>query len=155
MSPARDYRYTLERTWKLGPKVMFVGLNPSTADEQTLDPTLRRCVRFADDWGCGGFYMTNLFAFRTKSPLEMKRALDPIGPENDEWILRCAVKSIFIVCAWGAHGSWMKRDREVYEMLRKRGYDLRALHVNADFSPKHPLYVKGDTVPKSYLGPQR
>jgi hypothetical protein len=87
LSPDRLYRYTLERVWALDrPKCAFIGLNPSTADESRLDPTLRRCVRFADSWGYGSFVMLNVFAFRTTQPLGLLLANDPVGPANWMWL---------------------------------------------------------------------
>ncbi len=73
-SRCRRYRYTLWRIWD--PKqqpVMMIGLNPSTADAQSNDPTIRRCIGFARDWDAGGLIMTNLFAFRATYPTDLKR----------------------------------------------------------------------------------
>lgn len=152
-SEDRSYRYLLTREWAHDkPLVMFIGLNPSTADEVALDPTLRRCVGFAQSWGCGGFHMTNLFAVRSKDPDVMKAADDPVGPDNDEWLLRAANMSSLIVCAWGVHGSHRDRDREVYCMLKKRAHQLWTLGLTKDGHPKHPLYLRADTSLERYRG---
>ena len=82
-SESRTHRYALWRIWEKGaPMVMFVGLNPSTADETQDDPTIRRCIDFAKRWGYGGLYMLNIFAFRATNPKDMKAAADPVGPDR-------------------------------------------------------------------------
>lgn len=91
LSDCRTYRYELWRTWdESKPYAMFIGLNPSTADETEDDPTIRRCINFAKTWGYGGLCMTNLFAYRATQPEDMKRASDPIGNKNDETLILLA-----------------------------------------------------------------
>ena len=86
LSECRKYRFALWRTWDDSkPYVMFVGLNPSTADETTDDPTLTRCINYAKSWGFGGVCMANIFAYRATEPSDMKAATDPIGSENNDW----------------------------------------------------------------------
>lgn len=153
LSEDRAYRYLLTRTWAAEkPSVTYIGLNPSTADEVVLDPTLRRCVGFAQRLGCGTFHMVNLFAFRATEPAEMKRAPAPIGPDNDEYILRAATMSEIVICAWGSHGDWMDRDREVYCMLKKRGFPLHSFGLTKHGHPKHPLYLHRDTALERFQG---
>lgn len=153
LSEDRVYRYSLTRTWDPAKgAVMFIGLNPSTADENELDPTLRRIMGFAKFWGHGAFHMANLFAVRATQPEDMRAAPDPIGPRNDEYLLRLAVQSDLIVCAWGVHGTWMERDREVYNLLRKRGYRLMCLGLTKEGHPKHPLYMRADTQLETFRG---
>lgn len=152
-SDDRKYRYSLTRTWDESKgAVTYIGLNPSTADEVTLDRTLRRCLDFARNWGFGTFHMVNLFAFRATEPDDMKRELAPIGPDNDEEILRRAVMSDLIVAAWGVHGSWMERDRAVFCLLKKRGYRLDCFGLTKDGHPKHPLYLHHTTELVNYQG---
>lgn len=85
---------------------MFVGLNPSTADELLDDPTIRRCVAFARSWGYGALCMTNLFAFRATDPDVMKSADDPVGPENDQHLQDLANGASVVIAAWGVHGTF-------------------------------------------------
>lgn len=142
-SDDRVYRYALTRVWdNTLPKMMFVGLNPSTADETKLDPTLRRVVRFADREGCGALSMTNLFAFRATKPSNMKAANDPVGPANDIWLRGLADVSAYIVVGWGTHGGYRARDRQVDSLLH--GFELKCLGVTKDGHPKHPLYLRKD-----------
>jgi hypothetical protein len=106
-------RYALWREWDIfnSDYVMFIGLNPSTADETRDDPTIRRCIGFAQDWGYGAVCMTNLFAYRARDPLVMKSAVDTIGPENDQWLAFCAKEASMIVAAWGVDGRSLGAER--------------------------------------------
>lgn len=132
------YRYALRRTWdSAGPVVLFVGLNPSTADNRVDDPTIRRCIQFSGDWGFGGLVVANLFAFRTSSPRVLRRVADPIGPRNDAWLRRLVDEAEVVVAAWGNHGDYLSRDREVMRLLRRP----RCLAVTKRGQPKHPLYI--------------
>lgn len=138
-SADRIYRYTLWREWLIGDGyVMFIGLNPSTADEQRNDPTIRRCISYAQAWGFRGFCMTNLFAFRATDPKEMMCCPEPIGPYNDQHLLEVGKYASTIVAAWGIHGSHLNRDQEV----RKLFPGLQCLGVTSLNQPRHPLYVK-------------
>lgn len=117
--------------------ITFVLLNPSTADAQELDPTLRRCVSFARREKFGGMIILNLYAFRSTSPRVMKAAADPVGPENDRVL---ASASGTVVAGWGNHAT-RKRVAEAVALLPP----LRALGLNAGGQPTHPLYVLGDS----------
>lgn len=138
-SPCRKYRYALYRFWggKWSEYAMFVGLNPSTADETLDDPTIRRCISFAKDWGYGGLYMTNLFAYRATQPEDMKRADDPVGPDNDYWLRKIAGQASVVVAAWGTHGTYGGRHSAVRAMLP----NLHCLRLTKDGHPSHPLYL--------------
>lgn len=136
-SPCRTYRYSLWRHWGGEGYAMFIGLNPSTADEIQDDPTVRRCIGFAKDWGFGGLCMTNLFAFRATDPQDMKKAIDPIGPENDRALLDLAEHAGVIVAAWGTHGTFRGRDRTVIKLIPRLSY----LRLTKDQHPAHPLYL--------------
>lgn len=143
-SVCRAYRYALWRTWDASKGyAMFVGLNPSTADESVDDPTIRRCVAYAKDWGYGGLCMANLFAFRATQPDDMRNAADPIGPRNDEWLKDCSEKSMVVVAAWGTHGTFMGRNDSVRKMIPKLHY----LRLTKDGHPGHPLYLPKSLTP--------
>ena len=138
-SRCQRYRYTLWRRWdQHEPAVMMIGLNPSTADAHRDDPTIRRCIGFARDWGAGGLVMTNLFAFRATYPTDLKRAADPIGPRNDAWIRRMAAVSSIVVAAWGNDGQWLDRSNAI---KRKLGRRLQIIRLNKSGEPAHPLYL--------------
>ena len=88
LSRCKNYRYWLYRRWRDGPELVVIGLNPSTADAQTDDPTLRRIMRFTHEWGFSAVTVVNLFAWRSRFPKELRAATDPVGPRNDYWIRR-------------------------------------------------------------------
>ena len=143
LSPCRVFRYELWRRWSDAPACVFVGLNPSTADETNDDPTIRKCVGYAKRWGYGSLCMVNLFAFRATLPKDMLAAADPVGPENDDTLKRLAHDAGIIIAAWGNDGGHLGRDKAVMAMLPA----LHALKQNKDGSPAHPLYLRGDVMP--------
>jgi len=146
-SPDRLYRYDLWRTWIGGEGyAMFVGLNPSTADETQDDPTIRRCIAFAKAWGYAGLCMTNLFAFRAKDPEEMKRAPDPVGVDNDPTLWDRAGDAGVVVAAWGVHGAYRARDQWVRAMLPR----LHMLRLTKEGHPGHPLYLPKTLTPQPW-----
>lgn len=139
LSQCRKYRFALWRTWdKSLPYAMIIGLNPSTADEKEDDPTIRRCIDFAKSWGYGGLCMANLFAFRATDPSELLTAKEPIGHENDEWLLKLSKNAGVVVAAWGNDGLHLGRSNEVIQLIPKLHY----LKINATGEPAHPLYLK-------------
>jgi hypothetical protein len=141
-SSCRRYRYSLSRAWNLDlPTIVFVGLNPSTADEHVDDATVRRCLGFARNWNYGGLVLVNLFAYRSTDPSALRQAEDPIGPLNDESIASCCRSASRVVVAWGIHGDCHRRDRDVLSLL-SRPY---CLGLTRNGAPKHPLYLAADT----------
>jgi hypothetical protein len=143
----KQYRYALWRIWDRElPAVMFVGLNPSTADARRDDPTLVRCMGFARDWGYGGVYTANLFAYRATEPRDMKQAESPIGPDNDRVILELAGKADKVIATWGNDGAWMNRAAEVRALLP----ELHYLKMNRSGQPAHPLYLPGSLTPRRW-----
>ena len=113
-SKDRVYRYALWRTWDQSlKKLLFIGLNPSTADEIKDDPTMRRCIRFSKDFGFGGFIMANIFAFRSTDPKKLKKIKNPIGKKNDYWIKKLNKEAGMTIAAWGTHGDYLDRGKEV------------------------------------------
>lgn len=146
-SACRRYRYVLERRWDDDlPVVLFIGLNPSTADERADDPTVRRCTRFAKDWGFGSLILANLFALRSTDPRGLFDAVDPVGRWNDRWLTRLSGRAPLIVAAWGVHGSYQGRDRAVVDRLP----DVHCLGTTKEGHPRHPLYLRADTRPQPF-----
>jgi hypothetical protein len=146
-SPCREYRYSLWRKWGPGPEqgsyAMFVGLNPSTANETQDDPTVRRCIAFAKAWGYSGMFMTNIFAYRATDPEEMKAVAEPVGQENDDTLRRLAQGAGVVVAAWGVHGTHAGREEAVRAMLP----GIHCLKLTKHGAPGHPLYLKKTLVP--------
>ncbi len=142
-----QYRYQLTRIWdEMKPMTNFIGLNPSTADATLDDPTIRRCINFATFWGYGGFYMTNLFAYRTFSPAILREATDPIGRENDMHLLDISSKVDRVVFAWGVGGTLLARDQAVLKLIRNGHY----IALSKGGHPRHPLYLKSDLTLKPF-----
>jgi hypothetical protein len=144
LSDCRTYRYELWRIWdESKPYAMFIGLNPSTADETEDDPTIRRCINFAKSWGYGGLCMANLFAYRATQPEDMKKAPDPIGDKNDETLNLLAQNAGVIVGAWGNDGVFLNRSEYVRTLIP----EINVLKVNKSGEPAHPLYLKSTLTP--------
>lgn len=146
ISKCQRYRYWLRRDWDSSkPTLTWIMLNPSTADASTDDATIRKCMKFARTWGNGGIVVVNLFAYRATDPAELRKADDPIGPENDGVISRLVGLSLIgdTVAAWGVHGAMNGRDRRVMGILRY--VKPRCLGVTKDRHPRHPLYVADAT----------
>lgn len=156
------YRYRLWRQWGNGPNVLFAMLNPSTADADVDDPTIRRCIGFAKSWGAGSLTVVNLYGWRATHPKVLNDAQGPVGEfpwephvrhainRNDVEIDAAATAADRIVAAWGAWPgpiSW--RPERVLDLLRPYG-DVEALALTKDGSPRHPLYVRADVEPIVY-----
>lgn len=141
ISPDGMYRYRLWRLWGQGPLLGFIGLNPSTADAQIDDPTIRKCVGFARRAGFGGIEVCNLFAFRSRWPRALGEAADPVGPDNDSFLLAMAGRVAACVACWGNHGGLWGRDAVVEALLLSRRIQLKCLAVTAKGKPSHPLML--------------
>lgn len=140
-SDDRMYRYYLWRKWDVKkPVIMFIGLNPSTANEISDDPTIRRVVSFARSWGYGAVYMMNLFSFVTAYPEELLKAKNPVG-DNDMYLNVIGKMCSATVFAWGS----FKEAKERAEIVMNMFPSATCLGINKNGTPKHPLYVAGKT----------
>ena len=156
LSDCGTYRYTLGRRWThdlSAGAAVFVMLNPSTADAEQDDPTIRRCIGFAKALGCGGLHVVNLYAYRATKPADLWKAADPIGPENDE-VLRETFKAAAredrpVIAAWGANAAPL-RAQFVGALARAAGSTLTALGLTKDGAPRHPLYLRSDARPIAF-----
>lgn len=148
LSEDRQYRYRLTRTFDVeNPTLAFLMLNPSTADETDDDPTIRRCLGYAKDWGYGTLVVGNLFAYRTSDPEDLRDVGDPIGPDNDDHLRAICHEADRVIVAWGTDGDLLDREREVVEMLDA---DLYALDTTKHGHPNHPLYQPKDAEPELF-----
>ena len=161
-SPCGHYRWWLERRWdSQRPALLFIGLNPSRADGERDDPTLRRLQGFARAWGFGGLEVLNLFARISASPVLLRRCADPVGSENDLWLeqrLQALPADAAVWLGWGNGGAWRERDQQVLALIGEvlppeGGVQLLALGLTASGQPRHPLYVPGDAQPLQLLHP--
>jgi hypothetical protein len=143
------YRYSLWRVWnRHTPKLVFIMLNPSTADAEINDPTIRRCIGFAQVWGYGRLEVVNLFGLRTPDPHRLRQAPDPVGDQCDAYIQTAAQQADRIILAWGNWGNFCGRDQTVLSLLTS--YKLFCLGRNQSGQPRHPLYLKRDVEPIPY-----
>ena len=150
ISGCGKYRYSLTRIWdESKPKVMFIMLNPSTADASNDDPTIRRCIGFAKSWGFGGLYVCNLFAYRATDPKELLKVHNPFGDQNIWHTRKLSDEVDTIVCAWGNKPILKKilKNQNPYKLLDFARLKLHYLELSKDETPKHPLYLRGDISP--------
>lgn len=149
-SPCGRYRYTLFRRWRPGADraatLVAIGLNPSTADAEKNDPTIRRIIGFAKRDGFGALVMLNLFAFRATDPYDLwehrRKGGDIVGPGSDEAIREACVGVPRVLAAWGADPGVGTRAAELLRLLDPAR--LVCLGTTKSGAPRHPLYVKGD-----------
>ena len=146
ISDCGKYRYLLRRTWDhTKPRYLYVMLNPSTADAEIDDATIRSCTRLAKGFGAGSFEVVNLYGLRATDPSELEKADDPIGPRNagisDNAIQRCDI----VICAWGAHHMAERRAGDIKSWVRGFKPAAYCLGKTKTGAPKHPLYIKSGT----------
>jgi hypothetical protein len=148
ISPCGIYRYWLERQWADAAPLVFVMLNPSTADAKEDDPTIRRCMGFAKREGAGGIVVVNLFALRATDPKEIGRSDDPIGPANSVAIGNAMLLSRAhkkpMICAWGASKNAAAQAKSLKRRAADFDADLVCLGRTKSGAPRHPLYIKAD-----------
>lgn len=136
------YRYLLTRSWDPGAgDIHFICLNPSTATASTNDPTVRRLIDFAYRWGFGSMQLTNLFGLRSTDPSYLYSGIYPVGDRNDEFISRAYEFCDMTVLAWGNHGRYRSRSKEVRQICPA----AFCLGKTKEGEPKHPLYLRKDT----------
>ncbi|WP_353930180.1 DUF1643 domain-containing protein [Okeanomitos corallinicola TIOX110] len=146
-----NYRYLLGRKWDVNlQQVTFVMLNPSTADHEKDDQTLRKCINFAKSWGYGSLEVVNLFAYRATKPNKLKsKDIEPVGSKNNQYILSAIERAEKIILGWGA---WLDdvsiskypiikhRDKEVLTLINDKK-PLYCLRITKNGYPNHPVYL--------------
>lgn len=142
--PNECHRYLLTRTWDSGYGTMlFVMLNPSTADANMDDPTIRRCMGFARREHFGGIEVVNLYAYRATDPRELNRASNVVGRENDQYILEAVERAGMVVAAWGGNvGPHSARVDAVRAILCD---EVWAFGFTKSKRPRHPLMLAKNT----------
>lgn len=140
-SPCGDYRYTLTRTWRPGPRVCWILLNPSTADAEHDDPTNVRGINFSKRWNYGTCVFVNLFAYRATKPRKMYAAAEPVGELNDSFILIEAKRADLVVVGWGNGGGHRRRDVAVLDLITCAGVKPFHLGMTKQRQPRHPLFL--------------
>jgi hypothetical protein len=131
-------------------------LNPSKAGETESDHTVTRQIERSRRMGFGGLIVVNAFAFVATDPRDMKRAADPVGPENDSYILGAAMEATEsggkVIVAWGKDGAFRSRATDICRLMEERDIPLWVLQVNGDGQPGHPLYIGYDVEPVLWKG---
>lgn len=159
LSPDRRYRYYLHRVWdSYEARMVWIMLNPSTADEHANDATIRVCMGRASLMGYGGIAVVNLFALRSTDPqglydLFANPVSDPAAPNYNDEVIRQVVTANpqdLVVCAWGKHGAHLERGRIIRDKLHEWGVVPKALRFNKDGTPAHPLRIPYDVQPVNY-----
>lgn len=157
-SPCGRYRYSLWRRWGIrsvkNRELVFIGLNPSTADEMISDPTVTRCINLAKREGFPGMMMLNMFAFRSTDPKKLLLVDDPVGPRNLDSLLRMiGAPGRKVIACWGSHKLVLPQAKRLLMMSSnyKSGFITRRVHqllyclgTNKDGNPRHPLYLPSD-----------
>lgn len=144
LSPCGRYRYRLGRRWAHGRTVAWVLLNPSTADGEQDDATLRRLTAFSRAWGYGALTVVNLYAWRSTDPAGLWSAGDPVGPDNDRHLVEAVEGADLTVAGWGTNA----RPERIAAVLALPGLGrMTALAVTGAGQPRHPLYLRGDLKP--------
>ena len=148
ISPCENYRYALWRRWNLkqhNDMVCFIGLNPSKADAYKDDHTIKKLMGFASRWGYGGIIVANLFAWRDTEPKHMMTQPEPVGWDNDEFILSCILRSRAVIPMWGAHGIHQNRCRSVFPLLAESDVVPMCFGLTQLEQPKHPARLGWNT----------
>lgn len=150
ISACGNYRYALRRTWDSAlPVLVFVMLNPSTADAAKDDATIRKCIGYSKRYGFGGISVVNLFALRSRDPKALRSHLAPVGIDNDNWIRReTADLRNSIVVAWGTNAKYFPGRVEAVRQLLRR--ELRALRITKDGHPEHPVMLPYNLMPEPW-----
>jgi len=142
-SEDRKCRFKLWRIWDDAlPKVMFIGLNPSTANETESDPTITRCINFAKSWGYGGMYMTNLFAYVSTDPKQLVTSGEDLH-NNNHALIEVAIDCDLIIFCWGCFKQAKQRAKDIIDLF-PRGHCIR---ITKSGNPEHPLYLPGNLKP--------
>lgn len=139
---ARNYRFVLWRFWDERPRVLFIGLNPSTADEYHNDPTVIRLLAFARKWGYGGIYLCNVFSYRAKNP-ETLSEVEAIHSANIPAIMMADKLTVMAVIAWGDGIEKVENGRSVAEHIKELVEPVVCFGLTQKGNPKHPLYLPG------------
>jgi len=154
LSACGRFRYRLGRRWADGPSLLFVMLNPSVADADIDDPTIRRCIGFARSHGAGAIEVVNLYAWRATKPADLRRQGWPVGPDNDGHIQAAVAASDRVCVAWGANAGDSDRPGVVLPLIRQAGKQPFCLGATRSGHPSHPLFLPAASVLVPFtLGP--
>jgi len=147
ISPDGVYRYDLIREWDDRPRLLWCMLNPSVADGHINDTTTRRCIQMSESWGYGGLTLVNLFGVRSQDPSRLFDHPDPVGPANDDYIVRHASTHPTVVVGWGSYGQYFPdRVTKVVRLLSAHYTTLHCIGLTSGGQPRHPRFSVGQLV---------
>lgn len=154
ISECGKYRYWLERGEAAAPYVAWVLANPSTADAELDDPTVRKARGFTERWGYKRFVFVNVFAYRSTDPKGLLGVKDAVGPENERYIREAVMRADLVVAAWGnaivkpkrPQAAWTRREVIAKATIKP----VMCLGYTADRSPRHPLMLAYSTQLETY-----
>ena len=151
-SDDRRHRHSLTRRWAGDNPSMcaFVGLNPSIADSFVDDPTIRRCIGFAREWGYSGLVMLNIFDLVSTDPKGLRQVDDPVSEENEGAFHEMLPKCDLVVCAWGTHGGYLNQGRVALEWIEATAHVPHVLRLTKHGHPSHPLYLPKNLAPQPW-----
>ena len=154
ISDCGQYRYLLSRSWDSAlQRALFIMLNPSTADAEIDDATIRSCIRLCKAWGGGGFEVVNLFGWRATNPKELLISDDPVGPHNDDIAKMAINRCDVVICAWGQNKVMGPlRPKQMRDLVLSQRPTAFCLGITKGGHPKHPLYLKTETPLQTYSG---
>ena len=148
-----EFRYRLSRRWGTGAHILFIMMNPSTADLEVDDPTVAKCGRLARRWGYAGLMVGNTFAYRATEQSRLAEVPDPVGPDNDHHLVEMALDAAMTVFAYGTpkHPALRARGPDVVRMIRAAGGQSYVLKLSKQGIPYHPLYLSESLEPFLWL----
>lgn len=155
--PNDCYRTELSEIWDDAlPLVGWLMMNPSVAGVRFADPTLSKTSTFSRRWGFGGQIITNVHDYRVTDSKLLAGVAEPVGPDNDEAIMRMAARVRYVVLAYGKPPPNLRpRARAVVAALRNTGVPLKYLRLSGDGTPWHPLYLPGNLEPHDFAADDR
>jgi len=150
ISDCGEYRYWLTREFEnelnfIPCGVVFIMLNPSTADADKDDATIRRCISFAKGFGFNSLVVVNAYGYRATKPVDLWKVSEPVGPDNDEWIKRIVSDHETVIVAWGGNAK-INRIKHVHRLLKQTPTKIMCLGTTKNGDPRHPLYVKSSQI---------
>ncbi|MBB1498714.1 DUF1643 domain-containing protein [Paracoccus sp. MC1862] len=149
-SDCERYRYALTRAWDAAlPRLVWVMLNPSTADERRNDPTIARCEARSRAMGCGAYRIVNLYAFRATYPKDLRTAVDPVGEGNDAALQDAAAWARRVICGWGMHAA-PDPAQAALALFRRAGAEPLHLGLTKAGQPRHPLHLAYTVAPQPF-----
>lgn len=159
LSSCRSYRYRLDRWWSAtGDCVVWVMLNPSTADASLNDATIRKCVGFSKRWGYGRLIVVNLFALRSTDPTALARNIDAVGVQNDYHIVQALESAAEVIVAWGCQQHMSteglrQRPAQLAKLIEalRPDVEVNCLGYRKDGAPRHPLILAYNTERQPWL----